>query len=263
MLYTRICHRLHIPILRPAFGGVFVLPFNTLLKIGPRVREEEAHAMTIAHSMGLPVPSVISYGDDGPGTDGSIWMTIVPGQPANQWWWFVSDEERSVFIHELDEYIVRMRQYSSPFSSAVSSVCGGPLKSHRACDGVIPRCNNETDFLAYLMSARWVGGFSKEQWKEDEEAILQLLTVKHPIVFTHGDLHLHNIIVKDGHISGIIDWECAGWMPDYWEFGVSLRVHPPTSEWYTHLRAITSFKYEMEMAADRVLARTTDQSYTY
>ena len=47
--------------------------------------------------------------------------------------------------------------------------------------------------------------FTKEQSKADGEAILKLLTVKHDIVFTHGDLDLHNIIVKDGHISGIID----------------------------------------------------------
>lgn len=27
-----------------------------------------------------------------------------------------------------------------------------------------------------------------------------------------------NILVENGHISGIIDWEQAGWYPEYWEY---------------------------------------------
>lgn len=39
----------------------------------------------------------------------------------------------------------------------------------------------------------------------------------HQIVFTHGDLNMRNILVHNGKLSGIIDWETAGWYPDYWE----------------------------------------------
>lgn len=39
------------------------------------------------------------------------------------------------------------------------------------------------------------------------------------VVFTHGDLTLGNIILSDSHkIEGIIDWEQAGWYPEYWEY---------------------------------------------
>jgi aminoglycoside phosphotransferase (APT) family kinase protein len=41
---------------------------------------------------------------------------------------------------------------------------------------------------------------------------------KHSIMFTHGDFRPANIIVKDGHIAGTIDWELAGWYPKHWEF---------------------------------------------
>lgn len=34
-----------------------------------------------------------------------------------------------------------------------------------------------------------------------------------PYVLTHGDLHFENIIVKDGKIEAIIDWEFAGFYP--------------------------------------------------
>ncbi|KAJ4254487.1 hypothetical protein NW762_010086 [Fusarium torreyae] len=42
------------------------------------------------------------------------------------------------------------------------------------------------------------------------------------IYFTHGDLTLGNIMVSGSSnsyaITGIIDWEQAGWYPEYWEY---------------------------------------------
>ncbi|KAH8725719.1 hypothetical protein GQ44DRAFT_726809 [Phaeosphaeriaceae sp. PMI808] len=37
-------------------------------------------------------------------------------------------------------------------------------------------------------------------------------------MFTHGDLHQGNIMVKDGKITGLIDLELAGWYPEYWDY---------------------------------------------
>jgi aminoglycoside phosphotransferase (APT) family kinase protein len=37
-------------------------------------------------------------------------------------------------------------------------------------------------------------------------------------VFTHGDLAPRNIIVKDGKIAALLDWEVSGWYPEYWEY---------------------------------------------
>lgn len=37
-----------------------------------------------------------------------------------------------------------------------------------------------------------------------------------PPIFSHGDLVPENIMVYDGRVTGIIDWECAGWYPYFW-----------------------------------------------
>jgi aminoglycoside phosphotransferase len=39
-----------------------------------------------------------------------------------------------------------------------------------------------------------------------------------PNVLSHGDLDWSNILITDKKISGIIDWECSGYFPAYWEW---------------------------------------------
>lgn len=38
------------------------------------------------------------------------------------------------------------------------------------------------------------------------------------IIFTHGDLVPRNIMVRNGGIVSILDWEMAGFYPEYWEY---------------------------------------------
>ena len=58
---------------------------------------------------------------------------------------------------------------------------------------------------------------------------------KHKIVFTHNDLHFSNIMIKDGHITGIIDWADSGWYPDYWEYTSATSVFIQRDDWNTIL----------------------------
>ena len=43
------------------------------------------------------------------------------------------------------------------------------------------------------------------------------------IVYVHADLRSHNILVKDGRLSGIVDWENSGWLPLHWQLHVIRR----------------------------------------
>ena len=38
------------------------------------------------------------------------------------------------------------------------------------------------------------------------------------IVLSHCDLTPRNILVQDGKIQGLVDWENSGWFPKYWEY---------------------------------------------
>ncbi|KAK3897337.1 hypothetical protein C8A05DRAFT_48007 [Staphylotrichum tortipilum] len=52
--------------------------------------------------------------------------------------------------------------------------------------------------------------------------ITSQLEAEHPIVFSHGDIAARNIMVRDGHIVALLDWEFSGWLPEYWEYVFAL-----------------------------------------
>ncbi|KAF8639328.1 hypothetical protein AX17_001576 [Amanita inopinata Kibby_2008] len=54
---------------------------------------------------------------------------------------------------------------------------------------------------------------------------------RHRILFTHGDLNLRNILIHKGKITGIVDWTCAGWYPEYWDLTKAIYAHPRLKKW--------------------------------
>ena len=61
------------------------------------------------------------------------------------------------------------------------------------------------------------------------------LTDTSAIYFSHGDLHLSNIIVSGSpgcrSIAAILDWEQAGWYPEHWEYCKALIGTHYEHEW--------------------------------
>lgn len=57
------------------------------------------------------------------------------------------------------------------------------------------------------------------------------------ICLTHGDLNLANILIVRSldetrvTVSGIVDWEQAGWYPEYWEYCKAMIVGPYGEKW--------------------------------
>jgi len=83
----------------------------------------------------------------------------------------------------------------------------------------------------------------------------------HRILFTHGDLKPHNILVKDGHITGFLDWESAGWYPDYWDFTTALRFTRKNFWWYGFILELGGSIYLAELDCERALTSLTSASY--
>ncbi|KAF3770758.1 kinase-like protein [Cryphonectria parasitica EP155] len=51
------------------------------------------------------------------------------------------------------------------------------------------------------------------------DRVFPMVMTGHKPVFTHGDLQAKNILVRDSDGAPVlIDWECAAWYPEYWEY---------------------------------------------
>ncbi|OBT57357.1 hypothetical protein VE04_02766 [Pseudogymnoascus sp. 24MN13] len=52
--------------------------------------------------------------------------------------------------------------------------------------------------------------------KAIQDGLRARLRCNNRVVLTHGDLPPRNIMLQENKITGLIDWEVAGWFPEYW-----------------------------------------------
>ena len=56
-----------------------------------------------------------------------------------------------------------------------------------------------------------------DEFEENVPAETRHIMAMDPIRFVHPDLRMYNILLHNGHISGIIDWQDSGWFPSSWQ----------------------------------------------
>ena len=79
---------------------------------------------------------------------------------------------------------------------------------------------------------------------------------QHRICFTHADLHGANILVRDGRLAGIIDWEHAGWYQEYWELTMLERHNmddPVTQQFWDVVYPDWVERYQDELTLESAL----------
>ncbi|KAJ3483440.1 hypothetical protein NLI96_g6310 [Meripilus lineatus] len=213
--------------IRSPSNCIHPLPFGLALKRHGEITEEEVLNMNLANAMGIPAPRAFTFGFVG-GSGRclpSIVMTMIPGVT------FGSLEEGkvdiAVFQDDLAKILARMRSFANPWGDAVCGVDGGPIMGPLIPKSpLFPPSPNEAGFQQNMRDIASCAVLDNEDeklksWVGFVEDFFSL--PPHAIVFTHGDLIQHNIMVdpESGHITGIIDWESAAWLPDYWEFSIN------------------------------------------
>lgn len=164
----------------------------------------------IKDHMTIPVPAVIS----------SRWyripMEYVVGQTLKQAWPVLTLAERLNIVAELTGYIVQLR--------ALPGIYIGRLNGEGAIvPSVMTRSGGPFHTIAqfqdfFVHPPRRLAAQSM-YWHQ----ITTQLGSDYPIVFTNGDIAARNVMVRDGHIVAILDWEMSGWYPDYWEYVFAIR----------------------------------------
>ena len=253
-------------------GTVAQLPFGLVLKRSDGTRLEEVAAMQVARDAGLPIPKVISYGEhpETPHAPVSILMTRMPGEElfSELWDWYLP-EEKQVFVDQLRDFLRTIRQWDGPRAisksstraneQAIHSVLGTSIRSVRVpMPHYMGPFENEDQFDKFLQEPIW--------WKSESDINPQLLAdvrtmedlPRHHTKFTHGDLAAHNVLVMpDGRISAVIDWESGGWYPAYWEFTTAWGLGKPGTWWHKIVKDVGGANFEKERVADLARRKLT------
>lgn len=143
----------------------------------------------------------------------------------------LSAAQLSAIFRQLRAMLAELRTLPSPPGAGVQSCIGGSLRDSR-----IPRSRPRFGpFKTVQAFHLWLReGLRPEKHPERDDhqdqdwQDIKTLATWHDgccpaLVFTYGDLNPFNVFVCGAQVVGIIDWEFAGWYPDYWEY---------TAAWY-------------------------------
>lgn len=192
-----------------------------------------------------PVPDVLESW-----TQGDRYFSIsglIPGETLSTVWADLSDDERDRVAKQTADVLAQLRMLHSP---RLESLGGKPLyDAFLFC----------SDYGAPHGPLGSDDQLQHEMWKALKavpEGARQRLRARmprsEPYTFTHGDLAMSNIMVQNGNLSGIIDWERAGFFPAWWEFaaaGIGLGLEDKA--WKTLVQShMTRFDEEREWWLD-------------
>jgi serine/threonine protein kinase len=221
-----------------------------VIKFGPDVDIREATAMSfIAKSaITLPVPEVFraeTY------EDGStvIEMEMISGENLHEVWPRLSIEEKRDFAQQLKEILEELRSFEGTYIGSFEE--GPALDMRRDIQRGGPFLS-ETDFNAFLL-----GNVVSKTPNIYRRMLHGVMSDTHKIVLTHGDLSPRNILVRESRIVGLLDWECAGWYPEYWEFVQFFRAIDSSLDWHDYADIIFTESYPHELMTDHFLGRLT------
>jgi len=117
---------------------------------------------------------------------------------------------------QLQEYLEQLRALTPPEPGRVQAVDGTGCLDDRLHPGEWGPFDSIDTFNAFFHHD--IVRQRPADYPHAQDSLAKVQGRNWRTVFTHGDLGPHNILWKDGRIVGIIDWECAGWFPEYWEY---------------------------------------------
>lgn len=171
-------------------------------------------------------------------------MEKLPGASLTNGWRSRSAESQARILSQLKTMVDELRALRSPFGATVANVDGGNLTDVRLPGlGLIYPGQTSWRFGPFDDIAafhRWLRR-PAEKVHDDYNAEINELIVTHEEtdwgapVFTHGDLSSLNILSEGDRVTGIVDWEIAGWYPYYWEYTTAMQVNFRNQFWAEYI----------------------------
>lgn len=199
--------------------GVWELGSKLVLKErsadAPPAHLEAKNLQFIRENTTIPGPDIVEEWSEDNGCY-FLLTTRVQGTSLKEAWPTLTETQKNSIAQETAQYLQQLRKITS---KTLQSVDNGPLYSAFlfASGNGLPHGPLTSDKQLWKEMAKGLEGFADD----DIPRLGQQMPRAEPYTFTHGDLSTSNIIVKDGSLAGIIDWEVSGYYPVWWEFAAT------------------------------------------
>ncbi|KAJ3845893.1 hypothetical protein EV368DRAFT_70350, partial [Lentinula lateritia] len=204
-----------------AFKGcvAMIAPDAVAKLITPSVESELSSMELVRLSTSIPVPKGIKYAwMDKQRLGRFIVQQFIPGQVLSLVWPTMSRWRRfrvaltlRYYVHELRALSHRIGPPSYP----------GPLSEHgpQICHGRLFTTSGDCGpFKSYLEMSRWYQNrlLVLQRFGKADADVVQFDDTE-PLVFTHFDIRMDNVMVGDDGQLWLIDWAESGWYPRWFE----------------------------------------------
>jgi aminoglycoside phosphotransferase (APT) family kinase protein len=157
-----------------------------------------------------------------------ILMEHIDGEPIGKNWDNRSDTEKESLMSQLKGIFDELHSIRHPRPGVLAAADMQPLYDPRCWKGFLGfglfasesefnnylRCNmNDASAFFDKDAVPWV---TTEERNEVRRLLDMQQSKQHSICFTHGDANSTNILVKNGKVVALIDFEVSGWYPEYW-----------------------------------------------
>lgn len=212
-------------------GACAIISNHLVVKRGPFVHLTEAATLKfLAENTSIPVPRLhCAFVHN---NRAFIVMERLQGVTLAVAWRSLSDAQRAAIFAQLRSIFEELRSLPPPPGVGIESCVGGSLRDCRISRSS-PRFGPFKTIHEFHLWLRedlrpedHPTRKDDQDWKEIKQMVAKQDGSWPPPVFTHGDLHPSNIMVRGDRVVGVIDWEFSGWYPHYWEY---------TSAWYGHI----------------------------
>ncbi|KAF4997580.1 hypothetical protein FGRMN_3785 [Fusarium graminum] len=188
---------------------------------------EEAQTMRAIRQMfpngEIPVPEVFGWRTHG--RQHFIYMSLVRGKTLREAWDDLTHDDKVSVSEQLRRIIGLLRSIVQEHPSQIASVNGGPIQDvffrDNYAEGPIKDIKSFNDWVFAAAARQRPGPDGIIPGLDHPHLFRDLLPDTGNVYFTHGDLTLGNIMISSDSppkIISIIDWEQAGWYPEYWEY---------------------------------------------
>lgn len=251
---AEILHELHN-------NFVLGLGSDVVVKIGASLDPDHIYNLQYVHSSVLNFPAPQCLGAFRSGSLSYFFMSRAPGETLESVWPRLSTAQKISTQKQLNETFENLRAHVPPkpeqgfrMGSFATGLCKDTRRMQRLSHEDISTERKFNDFLCHAPRR------TVTPWIRN---IRSFMSETHAMVMTHGDLHPRNIMVsfkQDGvstagetTVTAILDWEFAGWYPEYWEFMKALNTispRDPLQDWIDFLSAGSIGRYLVEYSID-------------